>query len=103
MAIHDLDMSRFLMGEEPQEIFATGSCHIDKSIEVLPAPECFDTATVVVKYKEGRTAMIDVCRQASAPSLYPASAPSLCSHSLLPLSALSLCSASIQGGTHRHD
>jgi predicted dehydrogenase len=30
MAIHDLDMSRFLMGEEPVEIFATGSCMIDQ-------------------------------------------------------------------------
>ena len=65
MAIHDLDMSRFLMGEEPQEIFAVGSCHIDKSIEVLEAPESYDTATIIVKYREGRTAMIDVCRQAT--------------------------------------
>lgn len=36
MAIHDLDMSRFLMGEEPIEIFATGSCMID---QVPPAPK----------------------------------------------------------------
>jgi len=30
MAIHDLDMSRFLMGEDPEEIFAVGSCMIDQ-------------------------------------------------------------------------
>ena len=30
MAVHDLDMTRFLVGEDPIEIMATGSCHIDK-------------------------------------------------------------------------
>ncbi|EOD26432.1 hypothetical protein EMIHUDRAFT_427003 [Emiliania huxleyi CCMP1516] len=49
MAIHDLDMSRFLMGEDPLE--------------------AYDTATIIVKYREGRTATIDVCRQASLPEM----------------------------------
>ena len=39
MAIHDLDMARFLMDSEPVEILASGSCNIDKSIETLPGPE----------------------------------------------------------------
>ena len=46
MAVHDLDMARFLMGEEPVEILASGSCHIDKKILALPGPEAYDTANV---------------------------------------------------------
>mmetsp|Transcript_2504 Transcript_2504/g.8120 ORF Transcript_2504/g.8120 Transcript_2504/m.8120 type:complete len:419 (+) Transcript_2504:31-1287(+) len=65
MAIHDLDMSRFLMGEDPLEVFATGSCMINQEIADLPGPEAYDTATIIVKYREGRTATIDVCRQAT--------------------------------------
>jgi len=65
MAVHDLDMSRFLAGEDPIEILAMGSCHIDKSIEVLPGSEAFDTASCMVKYPNGVQAMIDVCRQSS--------------------------------------
>lgn len=64
MAVHDLDMTRFLMGEEPEEILAIGSTLIDKSINVLPGAEAYDTATIVVKYPGGKTATIDVCRQA---------------------------------------
>jgi len=64
MAVHDLDMARFLMGSEPVEILALGSCQIDKSIEALEGPEAFDTATVVMKFANGKDATIDVCRQA---------------------------------------
>eukprot|EP00322_Chrysochromulina_rotalis_P010399 CAMPEP_0115858514 /NCGR_PEP_ID=MMETSP0287-20121206/16138_1 /TAXON_ID=412157 /ORGANISM="Chrysochromulina rotalis, Strain UIO044" /LENGTH=441 /DNA_ID=CAMNT_0003312783 /DNA_START=26 /DNA_END=1351 /DNA_ORIENTATION=+ len=64
MAVHDLDMARFLMDSEPVEILALGSCQIDKAIETLPGPEAFDTATVLMKFANGRDAMIDVCRQA---------------------------------------
>ena len=32
MMIHDLDMARFLLGEEPVELFATGSCLVDPEI-----------------------------------------------------------------------
>lgn len=65
MAVHDLDMTRFLAGEDPIEILAVGSCHIDKSIEDLPGSEAFDTATCVVRYPGGVNAMVDVCRQSS--------------------------------------
>ena len=64
MAVHDLDMARFLMASEPVGIFAMGSCQIDKSIEALPGAEAFDTATIVMKFANGKDAMIDVCRQA---------------------------------------
>lgn len=65
MAVHDLDMSRFLAGQDPLEILALGSCHIDKSIETLGGSEKFDTASCMVKYPNGVQAMIDVCRQSS--------------------------------------
>jgi len=64
MAVHDLDMARFLMDSEPVEILATGSCQIDPAINVLPGPEAFDTATILMKFANGKDAMIDVCRQA---------------------------------------
>jgi len=65
MAVHDLDMSRFLAGDDPIEILAVGSCHIDKSIEVLEGSEKYDTATCIVRYPNGVQAMVDVCRQSS--------------------------------------
>jgi len=65
MAVHDLDMSRFLAGADPIDILAVGSCHIDKSIEALDASEAFDTASCIVRYPNGVQAMIDVCRQSS--------------------------------------
>jgi len=65
MAVHDLDMSRFLAGEDPIDILAIGSCHIDKEIEKLEGSEAFDTASCIVRYPNGVQAMIDVCRQSS--------------------------------------
>lgn len=65
MAVHDLDMTRFLAGTDPIEILAVGSCHIDKSIENLPGSEAFDTASCIVRYPGGVNAMVDVCRQSS--------------------------------------
>jgi len=64
MAVHDLDMARFLMDSEPVAILASGGCNIDKSIEVLPGPEAFDTANVIMRFENGKEATIDVCRQA---------------------------------------
>merc|ERR1712238_529111 len=65
MAVHDLDMTRFLADADPIDILAVGSCHIDKSIEVLEGSEAFDTATCIVRYPNGVQAMVDVCRQSS--------------------------------------
>ena len=64
MAVHDLDMTRFLIGSEPIEILASGSCHIDSRIKKLQGPEAYDTANIIVRYSNGREAIIDVCRQA---------------------------------------
>ena len=52
------------MGSEPTEVLASGSCQIDQSITTLPGPEAFDTATVIMRFANGKEAMIDVCRQA---------------------------------------
>jgi len=65
MAVHDLDMTRFLAGADPIDILAIGSCHIDKSIEELDGSEKFDTASCLVRYPNGVQAMVDVCRQSS--------------------------------------
>jgi len=64
MAVHDLDMARFLMDSEPVEILASGSCQIDKAIESLPGPEAYDTANIIMRFANGKEASIDVCRQA---------------------------------------
>ena len=64
MAVHDLDMARYLMDSEPVEILASGSCQIDKAIEVLPDAEAYDTAVILMRFANGKEAMIDVCRQA---------------------------------------
>lgn len=65
MAVHDLDMSRFLAGADPIDILAIGSCHFDKEIEKLEGSEAFDTASCIIRYPNGVQAMIDVCRQSS--------------------------------------
>mmetsp|Transcript_8246 Transcript_8246/g.17921 ORF Transcript_8246/g.17921 Transcript_8246/m.17921 type:complete len:456 (-) Transcript_8246:317-1684(-) len=65
MAVHDLDMSRYLAGDDPVDILALGSCHIDKSIETLEGAEAYDTASCIVRYPNGVQAHIDVCRQSS--------------------------------------
>jgi hypothetical protein len=57
-------MARFLMDSEPVEILALGSCQIDPAIKDLEGPEAFDTATILMKFANGKDAVIDVCRQA---------------------------------------
>ncbi len=64
MAVHDLDMARYLMGSEPVALLASGSCQVSPEIASLPGPEAYDTATVIVKFANGKEAIIDVCRQA---------------------------------------
>jgi len=65
MAVHDLDMTRFLAGQDPIDILAIGSTHIDKSIAEFDGSEKYDTASCIVRYPNGVQAMIDVCRQSS--------------------------------------
>jgi myo-inositol 2-dehydrogenase / D-chiro-inositol 1-dehydrogenase len=59
-----LQMARFLMDSEPVEILASGMCTVSPEIKVLPGAEAFDTAHVLMRFANGKEAVIDVCRQA---------------------------------------
>ncbi|HYH96098.1 inositol 2-dehydrogenase [Hyalangium sp.] len=61
MMIHDLDMARFLLAEEPVEIFATGSCLVDPGIGEAGD---IDTAMVILKTRRGALCHIDNSRRA---------------------------------------
>lgn len=62
MMIHDLDMARFLLGEEIAEVFATGSCLVDP--EIGKAGD-IDTAAVTLKTASGKIAVINNSRRAT--------------------------------------
>ena len=51
MMIHDLDMARFLLGEEPVEVYAAASVLVDAAIG---AAGDVDTAVVVLRTASGR-------------------------------------------------
>jgi myo-inositol 2-dehydrogenase/D-chiro-inositol 1-dehydrogenase len=62
MMIHDLDMARFLLGEEPVEISAIASCLIDPEIG---AAGDVDTAVVTLRTQSGRLCQISNSRRAT--------------------------------------
>ncbi|GAA0254112.1 inositol 2-dehydrogenase [Rhodanobacter caeni] len=55
MAIHDFDMARWLLGEEPVLVYATGSCLVDPAIGELGD---VDTARTVLRTGSGRLCVI---------------------------------------------
>lgn len=55
MTIHDFDMARFIIGEEPVAIYAQGSNLVDPAIG---AAGDIDTAFIVLKYASGALATI---------------------------------------------
>ena len=55
MAIHDFDMARWLLGEEPVEVFAWGSCLVDPAIGQAGD---IDTARTLLKTASGRLCVI---------------------------------------------
>lgn len=55
MTIHDFDMARFLLGEEPVELFAWGSCLVDPAIGELGD---IDTARILLRTEAGKLAVI---------------------------------------------
>jgi myo-inositol 2-dehydrogenase / D-chiro-inositol 1-dehydrogenase len=61
MMIHDFDMARWLLGEEPTEVYATGSCLIDPEIGKL---KDFDSAICVLKTASGKLCQIENSRRA---------------------------------------
>lgn len=62
MMIHDLDMARFLLGEDPVEIFAHASCLVDP--EIGKAGD-IDTAMVSLKTASGKLCQISNSRRAT--------------------------------------
>jgi myo-inositol 2-dehydrogenase / D-chiro-inositol 1-dehydrogenase len=62
MMIHDLDMARFLLGEEPVELHAAASCLVDPSIA---AAGDVDTAVVTLRTASGKLCQISNSRRAS--------------------------------------
>jgi myo-inositol 2-dehydrogenase/D-chiro-inositol 1-dehydrogenase len=62
MMIHDFDMARFLLAEEPVEVFAMGAALVDPAIGEA---DDVDTAAVVMRTAGGRIAQISNSRRAS--------------------------------------
>jgi len=62
MMIHDLDMARFLLGEEPVEVSAMAACLVDPDIGQAGD---IDTAVVTLKTESGRLCQISNSRRAT--------------------------------------
>ena len=62
MMIHDFDMARWLLGEEPVSVFATGSCLVDPEIGRLGD---VDSAMVILKTGSGKLCQISCSRRAA--------------------------------------
>jgi myo-inositol 2-dehydrogenase/D-chiro-inositol 1-dehydrogenase len=62
MTIHDFDMARWLLGEEPVEVFAYGASLVDPAIG---AAGDIDSAMVLLRTAGGRMAHINNSRRAS--------------------------------------
>jgi myo-inositol 2-dehydrogenase / D-chiro-inositol 1-dehydrogenase len=63
MTIHDLDMARFILGEEVTEVFATGSRLVDPAL--MEKLNDHDTVTVVLTTGSGKQAIITNSRRAT--------------------------------------
>lgn len=61
MMIHDLDMARWLLGEEPVEVYASASCLVDPAIAQAGD---VDSAMVILKTASGRLCHINNSRRA---------------------------------------
>jgi myo-inositol 2-dehydrogenase / D-chiro-inositol 1-dehydrogenase len=60
MAIHDFDIARWLLGEEPTEVFAAASCLIDPAIGEAGD---IDTAKTMLRTPSGKLCMISNSRR----------------------------------------
>jgi myo-inositol 2-dehydrogenase/D-chiro-inositol 1-dehydrogenase len=61
MTIHDFDMARFLLGEEPVEVLASASCLVDPAIGKAGD---YDTLMVILRTKSGSQCHINNSRKA---------------------------------------
>ena len=62
MTIHDFDMARFILGEEPETVIATGSRLVAPAL--MEKLGDFDTVTVVMTTASGKQAIITNSREA---------------------------------------
>ena len=62
MTIHDFDMARWLLGEEPVDVFAFGSCLVDPAVGKLGD---VDSAMVLMRTASGKLCHINNSRRAS--------------------------------------
>ena len=62
MTIHDFDMARWLLGEEPVEVFAMGECLVDKKIG---AAGDIDSAMVLLRTASDKMCHINNSRRAA--------------------------------------
>ena len=63
MTIHDFDMARYILGEEPSEVFATGSRLVAPAL--METLGDHDTVTVVMRTASGKQAIITNSREAT--------------------------------------
>jgi myo-inositol 2-dehydrogenase/D-chiro-inositol 1-dehydrogenase len=61
MVIHDFDMARWLLGEEPVEVFALASRLVDPGLTDV---DDYDTLMVLMRTASGRQCHINGCREA---------------------------------------
>jgi len=61
MMIHDFDLARFILGEDPMEISATGSIQIEPGLAEL---DDIDSAMVIMKTASGKLCHINCSRRA---------------------------------------
>lgn len=62
MTIHDLDMARWLLGDEPSSVFASGSCLVDPYIGEAGD---IDTAVVILETRGGAFCQVTNSRRCS--------------------------------------
>jgi myo-inositol 2-dehydrogenase/D-chiro-inositol 1-dehydrogenase len=62
MTIHDFDMARWLLGEEPVEVFAMGSVLVDPAVAAVPDT---DSLMIVMKTASGKLCHINNSRRAT--------------------------------------
>ncbi len=60
MTIHDFDMARWLLGEEPSEVFAAAGCLVDPAIAQAGD---VDTARIVLRTRTGKLSVISNTRR----------------------------------------
>eukprot|EP00173_Palmaria_palmata_P000644 Plantae.Rhodophyta-Palmaria_palmata.ctg1307.p1 GENE.Plantae.Rhodophyta-Palmaria_palmata.ctg1307~~Plantae.Rhodophyta-Palmaria_palmata.ctg1307.p1 ORF type:complete len:299 (-),score=41.44 Plantae.Rhodophyta-Palmaria_palmata.ctg1307:286-1158(-) len=60
-SIHDIDMSRFLIGDEVEEVYALGAVNIDPDFAKY---DDVDTSIITLRFKNGVIGTIDNSRQA---------------------------------------